>query len=126
MIHFRKSHRAVRRPNFFTGEVNDRGLKDVSWHGLTLNSPDWNDPNARAFAMTLAGFDGDCDLHVMLNMDWNPHDFEIPVAMGKKWFRAIDTAQNSPDDIVDPGREVELATATCPVEARSIVVLISR
>jgi isoamylase len=126
MILFRKSHRALRRPNFFMGEVNKRGLKDVSWHGLTLNSPDWNDANARAFAMTLAGFDDDRDLHVMLNMDWNSHEFEIPVVAGRKWFKAIDTARNSPDDISDPGKELAIESATCSVEGRSIAVLISR
>jgi hypothetical protein len=28
--------------------------------------------------MTLAGFDGDADLHVMLNMFWEALDFELP------------------------------------------------
>jgi isoamylase len=126
MIRFRKSHQALRLPNFFTGKVTDRGLQDVSWHSLALNSPAWNDPNARAFAMTVAGIDGDSDLHVMLNMDWNPHEFEIPLVAGRKWFKAIDTARNSPDDIADPGKELAIDSATCPVEGRSIAVLISR
>ena len=43
---------------FFNGSVNERGLKDVSWHGTKLEHPGWDDPEARALAMTLAGFGG--------------------------------------------------------------------
>ena len=31
-------------------------------------SPGWSDPEARALAMTLGGFDGEPDIHIMLNM----------------------------------------------------------
>ena len=44
MIRFRKMHAAVRRDQFFNASVNERGLKDVSWHGTKLNSPGWDDP----------------------------------------------------------------------------------
>src|SRR5262249_28626779 len=67
LIDFRKRHPAVHRPRFFTGQRNERGLPDVSWHGTRLNSPGWNDPQARALAFTLAGFGGDADVHVVLN-----------------------------------------------------------
>src|SRR6266851_5639957 len=43
------------------GSVNERGLKDVPWHGTKLDSPGWADAGARALAMTLAGFGGDSD-----------------------------------------------------------------
>ena len=33
MLEFRKQHAALRRGEFFSGAVNDRGLKDVAWHG---------------------------------------------------------------------------------------------
>jgi isoamylase len=59
-------------------------------------------------------------------MDWNPHEFEIPLVTGRKWFKAIDTAKNAPADIADPGRELAIESATCQVERRSIAVLISR
>jgi len=39
----------------FNGSANERGLKDVSWHGSKLKSPGWVDAGARALAMTLAG-----------------------------------------------------------------------
>ena len=56
--------------------MNQRGLADVTWHGTKLGTPGWSDPEARALAMTLAGFNGDPDLHVMLNMHWDSLEFE--------------------------------------------------
>lgn len=123
MIEFRKRHAAVRRGEFFTGAVNERGLKDVTWHGTRLNSPEWSDAEARTLAMTLAGFDGDSDIHVMLNMYWESLDFELPAVAGRQWFRAVDTALNPPLDIADPGEEQAVAGSVYPVQGRSVVVL---
>jgi hypothetical protein len=126
MIRFRKMHAAIRRDQFFNGSVNERGLKDVSWHGTKLNSPGWDDAGARALAMTLAGFGGDADLHVMFNMFWESLEFELPVVPGRRWCLAVDTAQLSPHDIAEPGSELDVPWNTYLVEARSVVVLVNR
>jgi glycogen operon protein len=126
LIRFRKAHAALRRDHFFDGSVNERGLKDVSWHGTQLDHPGWDDPDARALAMTLAGFDGDCDLHVMFNMFWEPLDFELPAVPDRRWYLAVDTAQPSPRDIADPGSEPKVPGNNYRVEARSVVVLVNR
>jgi isoamylase len=126
MIRFRKMHVALRKGNFFNGSVNERGLKDVSWHGTKLNSPGWDDPEARALSMTLAGFGGDADLHVMCNMFWETLEFEMPAIPGRRWFLAVDTAKPSPYDIADIGSEVEVSGKTHLVVARSVVVLVNR
>ncbi len=91
MIEFRKTHSTLRRRFFFTGTVNERGLPDVSWHGCKLNSPGWSDPDARALGMTLGGFDGEPDIHVMLNMYWDSLEFEVPPVPGRQWFTTVDT-----------------------------------
>jgi isoamylase len=126
MIRFRKMHATVRRDQFFNGSVNERGLKDVSWHGTKLNRPGWDDAGARALAMTLAGFDGDDDLHVMFNMFWDSLDFELPAVRGRHWCLAADTAQPSPHDMADPGSELDMPGNTHRVEPRSIVILVNR
>ena len=46
----------LRRNTFFTGEVNERGLADISWHGCRLFAPGWDDPESRVLAFTLGGF----------------------------------------------------------------------
>ena len=126
MIRFRKMHAAVRQGHFFDCSMNERGLKDVSWHGTKLNRPGWDDTGARALAMTLAGFDGDADLHVMLNMFWEALDFELPIVSGRHWCLAVDTAQPSPHDIVDQDAETDVLGDTHRVKARSVVVLVNR
>jgi len=125
MIAFRKRHPALHQGHFFSGDINDRGMADVAWHGTRLDTPGWTDPGARALAMTLAGFAGDSDLHVMMNMYWEPLAFELPSVPGRTWLKAVDTAQASPADIADPGAETAVAGATLIVEGRSVVVLVN-
>ena len=48
MIALRKRHPCLMRRRFLTGSpVNDRGIPDVSWHGIDIGAPLWNDPDAR-------------------------------------------------------------------------------
>ncbi len=126
MIHLRKRFPTLRQPGFFTGEVGERGLVDVSWHGCELDKPGWNDPYARVLSFTLAGLDGSDDLHVILNMFWEAVDFELPSVPGRRWVRAVDTTLPAPDDIVDPGDEVPVESTTYHAGDRSVVVLISQ
>src|SRR5437016_6250936 len=96
MIEFRKKHSSLRSRYFFRGKLNERGMPDVQWHGCHLNSPGWADPDARALAMTLAGFDREEDIHVMMNMYWDALNFEVPTIATRRWFRIVSTADSSP------------------------------
>ena len=93
-----------RPAEFFKGEVNERGLPDIAWHGTQLDKPGWNDPNARCLACTRAGFGSEPDLHAVLNMYWDALDFEVPIVPGRRWRRLVDTARPSPDDIIEDVR----------------------
>jgi glycogen operon protein len=126
MIELRKRYAALGQRQFFAGAVNERGLADVTWHGTKLNHPGWSDSEARSLGMTLAGFDGQPDIHVMLNMYWDSLDFELPAVPGRRWFRAVDTAQAPPGDIADPGAEPEVDEGAYTVQGRSVVALINR
>jgi isoamylase len=126
LIAFRRTHAVVHRSRFFTGEVNERGLRDLAWHGTELGEPQWDDPDARALAFTLGGFAGEPDLHVMLNMFWEPLDFEVPTVAGGEWLRVLDTALGSPRDIADPGAEEPVGGGSYRVSDRSVVVLVNR
>ncbi|MCB0212415.1 MAG: glycogen debranching enzyme, partial [Anaerolineae bacterium] len=125
MIDFRKKHPAIHRARYFTGAVNERGLQDMSWHGVKLHQPDW-DGSSRVLAFTMAGFDYDADIHVMMNMHWEEHNFELPSINGRTWYRAVDTCQPSPNDIAEPGQEIEIDGNSYYVQPRSVVVLISK
>jgi glycogen operon protein len=126
LIGFRTRHPALRRRAFFDGSRNERGLLDVEWHGCLLGAPGWLDPTSRVLAFTLAGFDGDDDVHVILNMDDQELDFELPAVEARRWHRAFDTALPEPDDASEPGGEPPVPDEQAyRAAARSAVVLVS-
>ena len=111
---------ALGSPHFYTGEINERGVADITWHGTKLGQPglrrsDWA---ARSRARS-PGFDGDADLHVMMNMFWEPLDFEVPVDPQRVWHVAVDTFMASPHDIAEPnaGAPFVVRCARCRREA---------
>lgn len=139
MINLRKQTYLLQTRHFYTGTVpegNKRGLTDISWHGTILNKPGWSDIFARALAFTIAGVPGenikhpedyknpeifkDEDIHVMMNMYWEPLTFEIPQIQGRSWFIYADTFENQiSEDILH-------SENTYTVRPRSIVILISK
>ncbi len=126
MIALRKRLATVQAPRFFTGAMTDRGMRDIEWHGTRLGAPGWDNPEARVLAFTLAGVDADPDLHVMVNMFWEPLEFEVPEAPGRDWYVAIDTAAPSPSDLPTPGENPLVASRTVSVPGRSIIALMSQ
>jgi len=125
MIAFRKKHPNVRRERFFTDGANERGVREIDWHGRQLFTPDWHDPNCRILAFTIWGLSDDDDLHVMLNMEQMALDFEIPSLQEKRWLKVIDTALPSPMDMSEPGKERVIPGGLYHVKEHSVVVLIS-
>jgi isoamylase len=126
LIGFRKRHRALRRNSFFDGARNERGVADIEWHGCLVGAPGWYDGSSRVLAFTLGGFEGDADVHVILNMDDQSLDFELPAVEGRGWRRAFDTALPAPDDASEPGAEPRVADdRVYRAGARSAVVLVS-
>jgi glycogen operon protein len=121
MIALRKAHPALSQPAFYNGSLNERGIPDIMWHGTMLNSPGFTDPMARALACTIAGIGDSSDLHVMMNMYWEPLDFEIPTFA--KWRAAVDTAASAPADFVEPEVRVVVTDRRWTVQPRSIVIL---
>jgi len=126
LIDFRKRNSVLCRSTYFSGDVNERGIQDVEWHGTRLHSPGWNDPNARALSFTLGSFDGGPDLHVMMNLWWEDLDFEIRPIRNRQWHRALDTSLASPDDIADLGSEPLVTSVSYCLPGRSIAVLVSK
>jgi glycogen operon protein len=64
--------------------------------------------------------------HLILNAYWEPLDFELPPTGngdGSPWRRWIDTALESPQDIVEWQRSPSVTGNTYRAEPRSVVVL---
>lgn len=126
MIEFRKSHHNLHSSEFFTDELNERGLKNISWHGTKLNSPGFKDPEGRALSITIGSPKDEEDIHIMANMAMEELEFEIPEVKGRKWFLAINTSERDPGDIIDSNRQQIIDGTSLKVAGHSIMILVSK
>src|SRR5258708_36900783 len=53
MIAFRRAHPALRRPHFYRGEDNERGLAAITWHGTKSGSTGCYDPTVGPLGTTI-------------------------------------------------------------------------
>lgn len=115
MIAFRKAHPSICRSRFWRDDVRWRGVgasADLSY-------------NSQSLAYYLKGGSlGDQDLYVMINAFTEPLVFTIVDGLYRPWYRVIDTGQNSPHDICEPGQEQQIFGVHYTVGPRSIVVLV--
>ncbi len=114
MIAFRKARPSISRSRFWR--------EDVSWYGVS-GPPDLGDDSHTLAYCLRGGAVGDTDIYVMINAYWEDRAFTIQEGQAGDWRRVVDTSLPSPDDIVDPGREVRLDNRQYLVKARSVVVL---
>jgi len=129
LIRLRRRHPSLMRRRFLTGrQPEGAALPDISWHGMHLNEPLWNDPVARVLGFTLgATSDQEADIHVFLNMSEGEVPVELPRVKGKGWCLAVDTYLPTPRDLVDPERQILYRKRRpYPARARSVVVFESR
>lgn len=134
MIQLRKQAYLLQIKHFYTGktpENHTRGLNDINWHGTKLNRPEWKS-YSRVLSFTIAGVNvkeeisphpetfKDEDIHVMMNMYWEPLTFEIPKIEGRNWFLYTDTSKEQNDE------DILYSETTYEVKARSIVILVSK
>jgi glycogen operon protein len=126
LIALRREHPALHRNRFFDGQVNGRGMKDLSWHGSKLNTPGWDDPSGQLLAFTLGAVDDVAsDVHVIANMSDQPIDVELPELIQRRWHRAVDTALPPGEDLARPGTEPVVPGPGYRIDRHSIAVLVS-
>ncbi|RJR43838.1 MAG: glycogen debranching enzyme GlgX [Desulfobacteraceae bacterium] len=128
MIAFRKRHPCLVRRHFLRG-IRQEGqrIADVTWHGLRLEKPLWNDAYAQVLTFTLgAVHPNEEDLHVVFNMSKRLLQMELPEIKGRYWTLAIDTSKSSPNDILPAAEQPIVRRKRIGVKGRSVVVLESR
>ena len=115
MIRFRKLHHSIARPHFWR--------EDISWYGAEIPVDMSPGSHALAYCLHGAAYD-DVDIYVMINAGPSDLNFGIHEQAVGRWRRAIDTALESPQDLLAPGQEVVVPSAYYKVQARSVVVLL--
>ena len=98
------------------------------WNGIRLGQPDWGD-DSHSLACTVRSGPGRLPfwLHIMFNAYSEALDFELtprPEDAASGWRRWVDTALESPEDIVDISASAPLVPGThYRVMPRSIAIL---
>jgi len=114
MIEFRKSHPSISRSRFWRSDVRWYGAD----HGVDLSE------RSLQLAYCLHGASqNDADIYVMINSADEAIDFGIHEGVVGQWQRIIDTARESPEDILH-SFATTVDEAIYSVNARSIVVLL--
>jgi glycogen operon protein len=124
MIAFRRRHACLMHTRFLSGlEREGHDFPDITWHGERLNQPHWEDTDAQVLACTLGAVDPrEEDLFVILNMQPESLDIPLPTVNEGHWYLAIDTAAESPLDIIKPAEQPLQDMPVCRVQPRSVVV----
>jgi isoamylase len=135
LIAFRMRHPAFLRPEFYGGKDSNRNrMPDIAWLTEAALPADWA-PERRTLAVLIDGNKAeteadrdDNDILIMVNASEAAVRFTLPpIPPGKEgWHQAIDTALAPPRDVAAPGAEERLGTEMRLLEARSLVVLLSR
>ena len=135
VIRLRRNHPVFRRRRFFGGRrLRGEDVKDITWldpSGGEMNDDEWNDPNARALGMQIAGIlEGERDARGRPEEDddflllLNAHDGEVPFTVpdhpeDARWQVVLDTGYAAGLEMggfYKPGDEY-------PLGPRSMVVL---
>jgi glycogen operon protein len=99
------------------------GQATKAWHGVRLHQPDWRDCShslALCAEVRPEGF----SMHLILNAYWEALAFEVPdLGDGRPWRRWIDTALDSPHDIVPWEEAPAFPGRSYRAGARSVVML---
>ncbi len=99
-----------------------------AWHGVKLNQPDWS-PNSHSIAFTVELRKEKLLVHFLLNAYREQLEFELPQVQngeGRIWYRWIDTALDSPHDIVPWETAPPIPGHAYRAQERSVVVLFAR
>lgn len=115
MIAFRKAHPSISRSHFWRD--------DVKWYDSTKEVDMTATSRTLAFCLHGASVRDD-DLYVMINSDAEDIEFGIYDCTSNAWSVVVDTSKSSPDDILEPGKEITLTAEKYIVKARSMVVLL--
>jgi glycogen operon protein len=96
-----------------------------AWHGVKLGQPDWGTAS-HSIALNAEIRSENMVFHLIFNAYWEPLDFELPrsnSAAEIRWRRWIDTALDSPYDIVEWETAQSIPGYIYRAESRSVVML---
>ncbi|MGC9359502.1 MAG: glycogen debranching protein GlgX [Anaerolineae bacterium] len=123
LIAFRKRHPTLTSIRALNGGSPETLLADqITFHGVHAGKPDWSN-QSQSLAIQYHAAPGDTDIYVAANAYHQDLAFELPE--GHAWRRVIDTALDSPKDIIEEKAASLVEQKRYRVQARSVVVLLA-
>ncbi len=105
----------LQRRKFFSGCDLDRDdVPDITWFGVNLDRPRWDDPELRTLCYMLDGSEEPSDLgeyriFLIFNGDSCLQTVQIPpLPEGLLWRRVMDTSLPAGEEFCEPGHEIPL------------------
>lgn len=109
---------------FYWNSPGALGGSRCKFGGVRNNHPDWSH-HSHTLSYTLKNSNYTYRMHVMVNAYWEHLSFQIPKPKGgQPWRRIINTAADSPQDIVHFEEAPVIRGGSVYVNARSVVVLV--
>lgn len=125
LIHFRKQHPALRRQEFFTGKNSGSDQPDIVWLDEHKKPQTWSPSSLTLAALVDGSIAMDSSFYYMFNASSMAVEFLLPAAPGAKaWHRVVDTADESPNDIVGVPPYAPLSTQKSYLSAASSFVFL--
>ena len=120
MIDFRRAHPILSKEQFYTDA-------EIRWFGPQGGLPNWADPKGKQFAC-LIHEDEQHALCLMFNAGAGVVDFRLPpVISGARWYLAVDTSREAPQDLFAAGEEpLWEDSQTYHLSPRSSAILLAR
>jgi glycogen operon protein len=120
MIAFRQAHPVLSEEQFYTDT-------EIQWFSSHGGPPNWGDPKEKQFAC-LVHEDEQRALCLMFNAGTDAVDFNLPpLAPGARWYLAVDTSHNAPQDLFAEGEEpIRKDSQTYHLGPRSSAILLAR
>ncbi len=105
LIQLRKNHKVFRRNQFFGHSTDAISNPEITWFDSNGKMLEWSKAN-RFLGFRLNGQKVDNDFYIATNMDLYDLTITLPPLTGsKKWYRIADTSFESPEDILESGKE---------------------
>jgi glycogen operon protein len=120
MMAFRRAHPILSKEQFYTDA-------EILWFNPQQGSPNWADPKEKQFAC-LIHEDERSALCLMCNAGADAVDFGLPpVPPGTRWYLAVDTSREPPQDLFAAGEEpLWKDPHTYHLRPRSSAILLAR
>lgn len=105
LINLRKNHNIFSRKQYYKESYNKETIPDINWLDINAKVPDWNKAD-RFLAFKLNGKDSDNSFYIATNTDIYDLTITLPATReNHKWYRLLDTCLDSPEDILEEGKE---------------------